>query len=206
VDGAYQEYQRAGDDKDKRDDQNRSIEGWVRPEARFTFDVQVTNLSSVELGAVLWLLDLGKDGQHFFRLGGGKPLGFGSVRLERIGGSLATGEALAQYYGAFDPGAFPDEDAGRLDEAVNSFEEAIAAAHGAGNFAAVPFIQDFLKAAEGFADDLPIHYPRETSEPSPAGENFKWFQKNARGPKEALPPLAADRGLPLYGDGQFRRR
>jgi CRISPR-associated protein (TIGR03986 family) len=95
-DGTYQEYRRAGGE---RDDQNRSMRGWVRPGATFAFDVHVTNLSDVELGALLWLLGLPADGNRhrFHRVGGGKPLGFGSVSLKIEEAALATGADLARH-------------------------------------------------------------------------------------------------------------
>jgi CRISPR-associated protein (TIGR03986 family) len=62
-----------------RDSQNRSINAWVKPDVTFECSIEITNLSSVELGALLWLLSLPPDSFH--RLGGGKPLGFGSVAV-----------------------------------------------------------------------------------------------------------------------------
>ncbi|MBI4468139.1 MAG: hypothetical protein HY650_02335 [Acidobacteria bacterium] len=54
----YQEYRRPRNNGEERDDQNRSILAWVKPGAEFSFDFHVQNLSAVELGALLWLLDL----------------------------------------------------------------------------------------------------------------------------------------------------
>ena len=58
--------------QEQRDDQNRSILGWVKPGAVFRFDLHVQNISKVELGVLLWLLTLREE--HYYRLGGGKPL------------------------------------------------------------------------------------------------------------------------------------
>ncbi|NJR61344.1 MAG: TIGR03986 family CRISPR-associated RAMP protein [Cyanobacteria bacterium CRU_2_1] len=73
MNGRYQEYRRLTDEGSNRDSQNRSIQAWVKENVVFKFEIDVTNLSSVELGALLWLLHL-DEGQHH-RLGGGKPLG-----------------------------------------------------------------------------------------------------------------------------------
>ncbi|MEX1257399.1 MAG: TIGR03986 family CRISPR-associated RAMP protein [Gemmatimonadota bacterium] len=54
----------------------------VRAGVSFTGRVRFENLSSVELGALLTALDLGETKRH--RLGMGKPLGLGSVRLECV--------------------------------------------------------------------------------------------------------------------------
>ncbi len=52
----------------------------VKPKVVFSFKIHFENLSQVELGALLWALDL-PDGHHH-KLGMGKPLGLGSVKIE----------------------------------------------------------------------------------------------------------------------------
>src|SRR5690606_25297203 len=55
----HQEYRRPRKNgQEQRDDQNRSILGWVKPAAQFSFEIHVQNLSEVELGALFWLLEL----------------------------------------------------------------------------------------------------------------------------------------------------
>ncbi len=106
--GQAREYLRHPDSRDgngrpnRRDNQNRSIAGWVKPGTSFSFDLHVTNLSPVELGALLWLLKL-REG-HYHRLGGGKPLGFGSVRLEidAANTTLHDGNGWKKFYGTLD--------------------------------------------------------------------------------------------------------
>ena len=46
----------------------------------FTFKIRFENLSEVELGALLWVLDLPEGHRH--KLGMGKPLGMGSVKIK----------------------------------------------------------------------------------------------------------------------------
>lgn len=48
---------------------------------RFRFDIHFENLSSVELGAILWVLQLVADESYRLKLGMGKPLGMGSIKL-----------------------------------------------------------------------------------------------------------------------------
>ena len=48
--------------------------------AQFTFAIRFESLNNVELGALLWALQLG-DGETRLKLGMGKPLGMGSVRV-----------------------------------------------------------------------------------------------------------------------------
>lgn len=195
--GFYKEYRRPQKDgQEQRDNQNRSIKGWIKKGAVFEFDLHFLNLSDIELGALLWLLSLnGKDEiKYFHRFGGGKPLGFGSVRLElaptegqdilasdiRTGAELKESRycSLANYSMHCDPQ--------RLKTCVEAFQKAVAAVGGC-DFEKVKFIKAFLRAAQGFDDNKPIHYPRTREQgasyyppPNPAGESFKWFVENSR--------------------------
>jgi CRISPR-associated protein (TIGR03986 family) len=177
--------------KDKtRDLQNRSIQGWVKPDSQFRFRIYVNNLSSVELGALLWLLQLG-DG-HFLRLGSGKPLGFGSVHLHVEEMGLRKGTDLAAFYENFlDEAGLSD-----ADGCIDIFKAAIEKAYGK-PFEKVSFIKAFRVALQGFKDGLPMHYPR-LLEGQHGLESFRWFVENerVRGPHLALPFLEDKRGLP----------
>lgn len=196
----YQEYRRpTRNGQEQRDDQNRSILGWVKPGAEFSFDIHVQNLSAVELGALLWLLDLPDD--CFFRFGGGKPLGFGSVRLEIVSLDVRTADALRARYAAWHDRSSPVDPRRKV---IEEFQQAVVRAYlpGGGRFDGVNFIRSFLAACRGHKDNLPIHYPRAAADgqpgaPSPDGESFKWFVANERdGARYALPDLATDGGLP----------
>lgn len=177
-----------------RDNQNRSLLGWVRTETGFDFDLQLDNLSAIELGALLWLLTLGPD--HHFRLGGGKPLGLGSVHLSITEIDLRDGEACRADYQ--DLLGTPAEGGQRIDtpnaslieQLIADYQQALASAYGNGNdFERLRFIAAFVHAATGSAG-LPVHYPRERVQPNPQAENFKWFTANER---------STDRRLPLPG-------
>lgn len=198
--GPWQEYRRPSQNgQDQRDDQNRSVLGWVKPGARFSFDIHVTNLSMVELGALLYLLRLPQG--HCHRFGGGKPLGFGNVTLAIENCEVQTGESLHGRYRSWEARTGAEN---IIEEAVNAFKEALRRAYGGGSgndFDSIPFIQAFHRACCGFNDGLPLHYPRGTQDgqpgpPSPTGEAFKWFVANERGDKYALRDLATDTGLP----------
>lgn len=211
----YQEYRRPPKTGQERDEQNRSILGWIKPGAKFTFDLQVQNLSAVELGALLWLLELPED--CFFRFGGGKPLGFGSVRLKIESIDVRTGNELRTRYDAWYEATPPNDP---RTEATKAFRGAVVRAYppAAGGFDNVVFIRSFLIACRGHADNLPIHYPRATADgqpgpPSPDGESFKWFVANERDhSRHALQDIASDAGLPTLveraggGDGGPPRR
>ncbi|MEP7341947.1 MAG: TIGR03986 family CRISPR-associated RAMP protein [Acidobacteriota bacterium] len=199
-----------GDDTtEQRDDQNRSVKGWIRPQTTFEFEIEVTNLSDVELGALLWLLALPDN--HFHRLGGGKPLGFGSVRVEIDWGKtdLRQGQDWGTFYSKLDESNNSDRTAAQ--SCAQKFETAIAGAYGNVDFNRVSFIAAFKRVARGFEDGKPIHYPRTlqpgqhhngTIPPHPEGKAFEWFVANERtgrdgGPKLALLDLENDEGLPI---------
>ena len=94
----------------KEDTQNRSIKGWIEPGNEFEATLYVQNLQPEEVGALLWLLTLNDnlgegDDKRYFKLGYGKPLGFGSVKIEidkkRLEDGclpLASGNGWKSYY------------------------------------------------------------------------------------------------------------
>jgi CRISPR-associated protein (TIGR03986 family) len=53
----------------------------VRAGVQFEFRIQFENLSAVELGALLWVLQIGADDNYRLKLGMGKPLGLGAVKV-----------------------------------------------------------------------------------------------------------------------------
>ncbi|MDA8066983.1 MAG: TIGR03986 family CRISPR-associated RAMP protein [Thermaerobacter sp.] len=197
-----------------RDSQNRSVLGWVRPGTSFSFHLDFEHLSEVELGALIFLLQLSSKYHH--RLGGGKPLGFGSVRLSLRTASVYKGKELQRALEALEePRQSALED---LSACSKTYREALERAYGQ-PFEQVAFIQAFLKAAEGYKVPQgrnvpwPIRYPKVWDEGSLLEEGYKWFVENERevqGHQKALPKLADDRGLPVYqqqkvgGGGPYR--
>lgn len=207
MDGKYfQEYRRPMlNGQEQRDDQNRSIQGWVKPGTEFTFDIHITNLSKVELGALLWLLSLPKD--HYHRFGGGKPLGFGSIRLDIDWNStrIYDGKTWKEIYSSLDE-IFPEALTETLAQqaVIQAFKDTVVRAYGATkSFEAISFIAAFLRMAKGFDDGLPVHYPRGQQKPHPEGRAYEWFVANEKTQRNqvvngyALPDLVNDLGLPL---------
>lgn len=206
----YREYRRPDN---IRDDQNRSITSWVNEGTEFGFDIHITNLSDFELGAILWLLSLPVN--HFHRLGGGKPLGFGSVTLsidwERS--CVLRGRDLSVFYTYLDS---TRPRGGDPNECINHFTATIGKVYGKGSFESVLFIRAFLCCVRGF--NKPIHYPRAgligqkftgTLPPNPEGKSYEWFVANERvphGPKLSLPNLYEDNGLPILPVDDKNRR
>jgi CRISPR-associated protein (TIGR03986 family) len=54
----------------------------IEPEIEFTFKVYFENLTNVELGALLWILDKAEKPKSCLSLGMGKPLGMGTVKVK----------------------------------------------------------------------------------------------------------------------------
>lgn len=54
----------------------------VKAGVSFTFTIRFENLSNVELGALLWVLQIAADERYRLKLGMGKPLGMGAVKIE----------------------------------------------------------------------------------------------------------------------------
>ncbi|MCI4660334.1 MAG: TIGR03986 family CRISPR-associated RAMP protein [Neomegalonema sp.] len=212
----------------EQDSQNRSIGEWVKPKTKFRATLEVTNLNPAELGALLWLLDMnafaGGNRPAHLRLGGGKPLGFGSVKVSLTGVDLRDGGAKRSEYadafgGSEDAGgaticwdrkpeaAMPEEGATTAATLVETFREASRALCGGADRAEdLPHLASFLVAARGHDDGLGIHYPRVANgngtwnEPDPKGENFKWFGENEKRQKKSLPDLVAAENNPTEGN------
>jgi CRISPR-associated protein (TIGR03986 family) len=184
----YREYLRPKGEK-RKDSQNRSIEGWVKQGAKFTFDLHFINLSKIELGGLIWLLQLGEN--HFHRFGGGKPLGFGSVQLtlNEETSEILSGAEIKMRYESLNGEVIGTT---TIKDCRTAFENAINDAKPGANF-----LEAFEKAAQGFAK--PVHYPRLTPNPNSEGKNFEWFVNNNSkdGFKVTLPNLTNETGLPL---------
>ena len=185
-----QEYRRVGD---TRDNQNRSIQSWVKPDSEFTFELQVTNLSRTEIGALLWLLSLPETSYH--RFGGGKPLGFGSVHLSIDKTQLLDGKGWMEFYSDI----INTQQSGFVNckeliecfkkSSIDFFDEKV-------TFDEIPYIKAFLRMSTGHPDKLPTFYPRNQSQPNMDGEGFRWFTENEKSNQLSLPDLTSDSGLP----------
>lgn len=179
------EYVRAAEPTKLRNSQNRSLKDWVPVDTKFAFDLRLSNVYADDLAALLWLLSLPT--AHYYKLGGGKPYGFGSVRIDVdwAQSSLRTGAVEIARYQEFPtlataPGAL-------VQARLPQFEPTEPA-------------NAFLRAAKGLAttnNTPPTHYPRRTSHPAQNDHDkfapiYDWFGVNDKGPKAALPLLKSD--------------
>jgi len=181
------EYERAGG---VRDDQNRTVCGVLEKGTTFEFSVDFENLAPVELGALLWSLEMEKGMHH--RLGYARPLGFGSVTVRIT--TLKVLQPIRRFSSLKNEGwAIVTEK--QRDDWIKSFQSQMAAKYDL-PFDELPNIRD-LRALSGEPDMTQIHYPRLESEPQVDGENFRWFVENKRQSRpHALGLASDDRGLP----------
>ena len=66
----------------------------IKPGVTFKFNIQFENLTNVELGALMWILDIAQHNNYRLSLGMGKPLGMGAVKIES---SLYLSNRKARY-------------------------------------------------------------------------------------------------------------
>jgi CRISPR-associated protein (TIGR03986 family) len=184
-----QEYERA--DR-QQDNQNRSVRGVRVPGNRFSFTIDFNNLAPLELGALLWVLQLGDEG-CYCRLGYAKPLGFGSVKLEPDTVQLL--DFSTRYRELNHVGAWRRATTQERSNWLYRFEQAMKKCYGR-SIRDLENLRDLFALLRDPGSQLPrqIHYPRSTPKPDPAGKNFEWFVGNKRKNKN---PQSAGPNLPL---------
>jgi len=173
------------------DDQNRTLLDPLAPGAKFEFTIHFENLAEVELGALLWSLQLEAGMVH--RLGLAKPLGFGSVKVmiqqvlvmnptQRYSTLQSNQSNTAVDWGTY----------------IQRFQEAMRRSYGQ-EFVNSPHIRDLRALLSNPDSNLPIHYPRPEQKANPEGKNFEWFMGNNRNrdARLVLEMPAAEQGLPL---------
>ena len=175
-----------------KSNQNRTIRKALNAESEFSFKVKFDNLSPIELGALLWSLEL-PDGCHH-RLGYAKPLGFGSLKVTIDTDKTSHIIKPQERYSSFSEHAeqaLSKEDVQKWKEV---FVSALQELHGK-EITQLGHIQDLLVILQKAS--LPIHYPKRDNVD---GENFRWFVANesGHGKKAALALAAEDKGLPMY--------
>ncbi|HBY97458.1 MAG TPA: TIGR03986 family CRISPR-associated RAMP protein [Chloroflexi bacterium] len=204
-----QEYERVRDEQTGeliRDHQNRTVHSVRVPGNQFQFTVDFHNLAPVELGALLWVLDLSQTEVVHLRLGYAKPLGFGSVKL--IVEDVHLLDIQTRYQSLANTG-WKRARVRQRGAWLLRFETAMERAYGKA-LRDLDNIQDLLNLLREPIEALPshIHYPRSATRPDPAGKNFVWFEVNKKkarrpedvGPNHVLPEPSAEReGFPLLG-------
>lgn len=167
------EYERA---QQRRDHQNRSVRGVRAPGNVFQFTIDFHNLAPVELGALLWTLNLSGDEGCYFRLGYAKPLGFGSVKLQVESVELLDHQ---QRYSSLQQTGWRRATPHDRGTWLACFEQAMKRCYGK-PLRELPNIVDLiaLLSDQKRGQPLPVHYPRTDTHPHPEGKNFEWFVAN----------------------------
>lgn len=151
-------------------DQNRTVHGALIQGATFRFTMDFENLAPLELGALLYALEL-EDGL-FHRLGYAKPLGFGSIKITVD--SLKTINWSDRLSSLNPEAGWSTEDKTALSKMTlkEMFLKEMQTNYGAG----FDNILDDLRALLGTPVDMPIHYPR----PDRDHPQFEWFMGNKK--------------------------
>jgi CRISPR-associated protein (TIGR03986 family) len=185
--GGKYEYERV---EGVQDDQNRSVRGVLKKGAVFEFGLEFENLHPLELGALLWALEL-EPGMHH-RLGYGRPLGFGSVTLKVD--RLEVLDPVERYSDLSSDGwqnRLADKEYWIADFTKGMQDWYGQEAHNA-------VLAELRALLSVPPSSLPVHYPRESPIPTKEGENFRWFVKNKRRTDpHALDLAIEDSGLPI---------
>jgi CRISPR-associated protein (TIGR03986 family) len=182
----YRHHGKANPDEYKgsgKSDQNRTVRDALKPGAQFTFTLEFENLAEVELGALLYALEL-EEGL-FHRLGYAKPLGFGSVKATVD--EVKTVHWPTRLRSLNTEAGWRTADRVRITELKSAFLQTMRVLYGE----AFDNVLADLRALLGNPpNDLPVHYPRSNQKPDPDGKNYEWFMGNKK--REQALPLAPD--------------
>ncbi|MCL2455401.1 MAG: RAMP superfamily CRISPR-associated protein [Micrococcales bacterium] len=167
-----------------------NVRDWVVPGTEFRTEIRFAHLTETELGALLWILKL--EGS-VFGLGGGKPLGFGSVSVRAdwdrtvVEKESDTRERYSQLRRT--PSQPTDVDLGQLFKKFNILLDA--------NPETRLMRDQLVDSTRGFPG-IPVHYPRTRQQndrfqggatTGSDSELFKWWVENERGARLGLPML-----------------
>jgi hypothetical protein len=176
------------------DTQNARLLDWVGKGAVFEVDLHLEDLDPVELGALLYVLRGRPDGPptRNHKLGGGAPLGFGSITYEVLAehSELADGAAWRSFFALDDGATGPvTTTTEQLDSLADEF------VHRAAPNGRLPrHLAAYENALAGFPEGIPVHYPEDPSMPGSDRERFEWFiaNKGRHGQRKALGRLESD--------------
>ena len=131
------------------------VESYILPGSQMTMTIHFEMLTPLELSILLWLLkpeslvphsERGKDLVGYLRLGMGKPLGYGTLKVEATELRLQTGQQLATHYTQLD-GCLGTETISSIDhyQVPDRFEE-------------FRWVKAFQRTSFGYTDGIPVRY------------------------------------------------
>lgn len=175
------------------------INSYIKPGSKMTFRIQFEMLSPTELGILLWLLNphnlvprKEKDGDRvgYMRLGMGKSLGLGTVKVEAIECSLINGQELAVGYQEL-------KHVLGTDSVVDLDSYPVPA-----NFEDHRWVQAFQRAAFGYSDGVEVRYmTRKENQRNNATDHNSGLPKHgcAIEPRQLFPSNEQDQSpLPIH--------
>lgn len=223
-------YRHHGDKLDLREycqigensDQNCTVHDVQPPDTVFEFTVHFENMSDVELGALLWSLEMqegkekeGEKERWHHRIGMGKPLGFGSATIEITALDILNPKtryeslSISGYESLSINGNDEEKDMLLSKKAawITSFKQAMEERYCI-QFDELDSVRD-MRAMLEESPRRPVHYPRSSPKRDPQGENFKWFVWNRSGkepgPRKVLALADEDtEGLPFQDESRRR--
>ncbi|GAW27542.1 TIGR03986 family CRISPR-associated RAMP protein [Carboxydocella sp. ULO1] len=154
----------------EKSDQNRTVEGVLKPGATFTFTLDFENLHRLELGALLYALEL-EEG-IFHRLGYAKPLRFGSVKVTVDKVEIIDWEKRLKSIEPYSGWQFVNGVPLKQD-----FLNKMRDYYGESRF---NNLLDELRSLFSVQSDLPIHYPRPKERLDSNHPQYEWFVGNKR--------------------------
>ncbi|MBE9593892.1 MAG: hypothetical protein IMF19_10500, partial [Proteobacteria bacterium] len=132
------------------------------PPAEFTFTVEFDNLAESELGLLLWSLELEEGLAH--KLGMGKPIGLGSVKINT---ELEIIERIDRYTEILSTGISDKPAEKRIY--IDEFKKKMREENNNNNFDAIPNISDLKKI-------MNLQNPPQNNVKYPG--DFQWFARH----------------------------
>lgn len=131
------------------------VDSYILPGSQMTMTIHFEMLTPLELSILLWLLnpenlvphsERGKGLVGYLHLGMGKPLGYGTLKVEATELRLQTGQQLATGYTQLD-GCLGTETISSIDhyQVPDRFDK-------------FPWVQAFQRASFGYTDGIPVRY------------------------------------------------
>ena len=131
------------------------VESYILPGSQMTMTIHFEMLTPLELSILLWLLkpenlvphsERGKGLVGYLHLGMGKPLGYGTLKVEATELRLQNGQQLATGYTQLD-GCLGTETISSIDhyQVPDRFDT-------------FPWVQAFQRASFGYTDGIPVRY------------------------------------------------
>jgi hypothetical protein len=152
------------------------------------------DLDAVELGALLYVLRGRPEDPRtrHHKLGGGAPLGFGSVTYEVVTeeSALADGAAWQDFF-ALDEGA-PGPVRTTVEQLDDLGDEFVRRVVPAGRLPR--HLTAYENALSGFPEGTPVRYPADPANPHSDQDRYEWFvaNKSRDGQRKSLGRLDSD--------------